>query len=114
MGPFDDTDEPEEDLETIKTNLKDEPLINDLQISEFPKKLIENHQLILKGKELSKLVSKFYRLECDLCLESSDKKAPMFRKLNSLTAHFKTVHKSKSYVVCCGKKIFKFKVYNQI
>lgn len=70
----------------------------------FPTELIKDGKLIIKGKELSKLIARFYRLECELC--DLRKK---FRKFTGLMSHFKTEHSMKGYVTCCGQKIVKIR-----
>lgn len=75
-----------------------------LNFDNFPKVLINDGKLIIKGKELSKLIAKFYRLECDLC--STKKK---FRKFSGMINHFKSEHSVKGYVTCCGLKIVKIR-----
>lgn len=71
----------------------------------FPKQFIKDGKLIIKGKELSKLIAKFYRLECSMC--SSVK---TFKKFSAMINHFKKEHApSKGFVACCGMKISKIR-----
>lgn len=39
----------------------------------FPKIVIENSKLIFRGKKLLDLLSRFYRLECDMCTDNQHK-----------------------------------------
>lgn len=39
----------------------------------FPKVIIENSKLIFRGKKLLDLLSRFYRLECDMCTDNQHK-----------------------------------------
>jgi hypothetical protein len=77
------------------------PAIN---LEGFPKLLIQDGKLVVKGKELSKLIARFYNLECLLC--STKKK---FRKLSAMLNHFKNQHSTKGFVTCCGMKIVKLR-----
>lgn len=36
-------------------------------LGDFPKKIIENGLLLVKGKKLMSMICKYYKLECDLC-----------------------------------------------
>lgn len=94
--------------DTINTTTKDaESKLTDalaVNIEGFPNKLIKDGKLIIKGKELTKLFAKFYRLECSLC--TSVKK---FKKFTAMINHFKSVHSTKGYVACCGLKIAKIR-----
>lgn len=49
------------------SNMIDNLTINHEKFRDFPKKLIENTKLLFKGRELIEIISKFYRLVCDLC-----------------------------------------------
>lgn len=49
---------------------------------------------------------RFYRLECDICIENNVKAKP-FKKLSTLSAHFNDAHLMKGYVICCGSKFIK-------
>lgn len=99
-----------EDCEPTRMPLSSSKTIeNEINLSfinreDFPNELIKDGKLIIKGKELSKLIARFYRLECELC--DLRKK---FRKFTSLISHFKTEHSIKGYVTCCGQKIIKIR-----
>lgn len=75
-----------------------------MNLEGFPKEIISDSKLTVKGKELSKLIAKFYKLECNLC--SMKKK---FRKFSAMVNHFKNVHSTKGFVNCCGMKISKLR-----
>lgn len=64
-----------------------------MNLKGFPKELIRDGRLLIKGKELSKLIAKFYRLECSLC--SIKKK---FRKFSAMMNHYKAQHSIKGRV----------------
>lgn len=49
------------------SDMIDDLTINHEKFKDFPKKLIENTKLLYKGRELIEIISKFYRLVCDLC-----------------------------------------------
>ncbi|XP_053684221.1 transcription factor grauzone-like [Sabethes cyaneus] len=72
----------------------------------FPKKLIHDNKLILKGKQLSALMAKFYGVNCEYCQEEENKKK-QYSDIDSYVAHCKDVHGTKGHVWCCHKKIFK-------
>lgn len=78
--------------------------IMSINLDGFPKEIINDSKLTVKGKELSKLIARFYRLECNLC--SMKRK---FRKFSAMINHFKNVHSSKGFVTCCGIKISKIR-----
>lgn len=130
---FDD-DELEDDTESIAPKEIDEvskPNNSNLDSNDFPKELIVDGKLAVKGKELTKLISKFYRLECDLCKPKDYPK--VFKKLSNLITHYKNEHKLKGkkfqimkikrnsaktcnfepffsgYVICCGVKYVKIR-----
>lgn len=73
-------------------------------LDEFPIHIIEDGKLIPKGKQLTKMISKFYKLECDLCPVKKK-----FRKFSAMSTHFRNVHLSKSHVYCCNMKITKLR-----
>lgn len=50
-----------ESIEFIET-------INEEKLNKFPREIIKDSKLLIHGKELIQLISKFYRLECDACL----------------------------------------------
>lgn len=93
--------ESKEECESEQLTMPDSSLVP-INLDSFPKDLIKDGKLSIKGKELSKLIARFYRLECDLC--SIKKK---FRKLSAMINHFKNEHSIKGYVSCCGSKIVK-------
>lgn len=74
--------------------------INLMSLEGFPRNLIKDGKLNIKGKELSKLIAKFYKLECHLC-EAKKK----FRRFSAMLNHYKTEHRVKGFVICCGIKI---------
>ncbi|XP_001650982.2 transcription factor grauzone [Aedes aegypti] len=74
---------------------------------EFPKKLINANRLTVRGKELSTLIAKFYRLTCELCDEGSECESEKFSTLEAYLAHFKDIHGVKGYVSCCNQRIIK-------
>lgn len=98
-----DENESKEQSEHEQLVMPDTSLIS-MHLESFPKELIKDGRLSIKGKELSKLIAKFYRLECDLC--SIKKK---FRKFSAMINHFKNEHSIKGYVTCCGSKIVKIR-----
>lgn len=71
----------------------------------FPNDLIQDSQLVVRGKKLMKLLSRFYRLECDLC-PAAEK---IFKKIGDLCAHYIECHSIKGYVMCCGIKLIKIR-----
>lgn len=73
--------------------------------SKFPEKIIQDTKLLIRGKKLMFLMSKFYRLDCDLC--GDDSKKPTFKLLSSLLLHYNTQHSVKGYVLCCDAKLVK-------
>lgn len=73
--------------------------------SKFPDKIIQDTKLLIRGKKLMLLMSKFYRLDCDLCENNSKK--PTFKLLSSLLLHYNTHHSVKGYVLCCDAKLVK-------
>ena len=75
-----------------------------INLDDFPKELIKDGKLVIKGKELSKLIAKFYRLECDLCPVKKK-----FKKFSVMMNHFKSDHLTKGFVSCCGGKILKIR-----
>lgn len=89
--------------QTIESNLKQTEMLG-ANFEDFPKELIKDGKLIIKGKELSKLIAKFYRLECSIC--PTPKK---FKKFTVMINHFKTEHSAKGFVACCGRKISKIR-----
>ncbi|KAG4066618.1 hypothetical protein HA402_007254 [Bradysia odoriphaga] len=72
----------------------------------FPKVVIENSKLIFRGKKLLDLLSRFYRLECDMCTDNQHKK-PTYSRISTLCTHYNEVHSIKGYVICCGLRLIK-------
>lgn len=65
----DDMDFADDDgIEYIDNNVQPHS-IDHLQLDTFPKKLIEQTGLIVKGTELNELISRFYLLDCDYCTD---------------------------------------------
>lgn len=73
-----DTDNNVEDDDDGIANAEDEIEMNDVEVIDeidiendrfngFPKQIIKDAKLVIRGKQLVELMSKFYRLECDLC-----------------------------------------------
>uniref|UniRef100_A0A336KK47 CSON011366 protein n=1 Tax=Culicoides sonorensis TaxID=179676 RepID=A0A336KK47_CULSO len=69
----------------------------------FPNKLIDNGCLLIRGKELNDLVSKFFKLQCELCKENT-----RFNDIRDMYQHYKQ-HKSPGFVRCCGTKIERYR-----
>lgn len=65
-----------------------------------PVKLVENGQLICKGKRLMKLMTKFYSTTCELCNEPFD-------QISDLFDHQKSQHQLEAHVTCCSTKLTK-------
>jgi hypothetical protein len=103
-GNDDDDNEDQEIIDEVQKPKNHE----ELYYSQFPKTFIEETKLVVRGKELTKLISKFYRLECDLC-PGKDGVAVGFKKLSNLVAHYKSEHQLKGYVICCGIKFVKIR-----
>ncbi|XP_059612114.1 zinc finger protein with KRAB and SCAN domains 7-like isoform X2 [Phlebotomus argentipes] len=78
-----------------------------IEFPNFPKKIIQDTKLLIRGKALISLMSKFYRLDCDLCAEGSKGGKKVFKKLSVLCNHYTEVHNIKGYVICCGVKLIK-------
>lgn len=53
--------------ETNDNELNDDIDIEDDRFNGFPKVIIKDGRLAIRGKQLVELMSKFYRLECDIC-----------------------------------------------
>lgn len=75
-----------------------------MKLEGFPTELIKDGKLIMKGKELSKLIAKFYRLECKFCAVTKK-----FKKFTAMISHCKNEHSAKGFVTCCGGKISKIR-----
>lgn len=91
-----------EEESEVELQMMPETSLITVNLENFPKVLIVDGKLIIKGKELSKLIAKFYQLECNLC--TSKKK---FRKFSAMINHYKNEHSTKGFVSCCGLKIVK-------
>lgn len=75
--------------------------IDELQeMNAAPARLVENGQLIIKGKRLMRLMTKFYATSCELCNESFD-------KISNLFEHQKSQHQLEPHVTCCSTKLTK-------
>lgn len=90
-------------------------------IEGFPKVVIQDAKLVVRGRELFQLMSKyafqlfvliltgksifprFYKLQCEICQE----KDSVFIKLTSLLEHYEDMHLTKGFVKCCGTKLTK-------
>lgn len=105
---FYESENDDENDNEIVDEIKKPKNFEDIYYSQFPKTFIEDNKLIIRGKELTKLISKFYRLECDLC-PATDGSAVAFKKLSNLVTHYKNEHQLKGYVVCCGMKFVKIR-----
>lgn len=66
--------------------------------------MVKDGKLVVKGKELTKLIARFYRLECNDCPVKKK-----FRKFSVMMNHFKNEHEQRGYVTCCGVKIVKLR-----
>ncbi|XP_063697733.1 transcription factor grauzone-like [Culicoides brevitarsis] len=83
--------------------------INDVNFSEewpssesfekFPNKILDDGCLLIRGKELNDLVSKFFKLQCEICKENV-----RFTDIRQMYKHYKQ-HKTPGFVRCCGNKI---------
>lgn len=57
----------EDDTELNDADVIDEIDIENERFNGFPKVIIKDAKLAIRGKQLVELMSRFYRLECDLC-----------------------------------------------
>lgn len=73
-------------------------------LNEFPDKILENGLLLVKGKKLMTMICKFYKLECDLCVQGKSR----FRQLRQLFAHIEKEHSEDGYVNCCQTKLCRY------
>lgn len=64
---MDDGDERNNDDDDDGTELIDEIDLENERFRGFPKLLVRDSKLVIRGKQLVELMSKFYRLECDQC-----------------------------------------------
>lgn len=69
-------------------------------LGKFPKKIIQDGLLLIKGKKLMQMICKFYKLECQECEEKI-----RFRQIKSLFEHYLIQHKSEGYLSCCSTKL---------
>ena len=69
-------------------------------LSQFPKQIIKDGLLLIKGKKLMQMICSFYKLECNLC----DKKL-RFRQVKALFEHFLVQHKTEGFLSCCSLKL---------
>lgn len=101
---FDDSDDDEmsdDEDQSIGTK-KDDEMKSIVDFSEFPEKIIEDSKMIVKGKELMTLISRFYRVNCEICEGAKE-----FLNIAALCRHYASEHKIKGYVSCCGTKLVK-------
>ncbi|XP_059619931.1 zinc finger protein 155-like [Phlebotomus argentipes] len=75
-----------------------------VNLDDFPKQIIENGLLKVKGRDLMMLICKFYSLECYLC----DKDKVRFKDLRDLFHHHTKVHNEKGHVMCCSTKFNRY------
>lgn len=59
-----------DDIDMNDIEVIDEIDIEDDRFNGFPKLIIKDAKLVIRGRQLVELMSKFYRLECDLCEDS--------------------------------------------
>lgn len=57
----------DDDIDMNDVDVIDEIDIENERFNGFPKVIIKDAKLVIRGKQLVELMSKFYRLECDLC-----------------------------------------------
>lgn len=110
--PSDNESDFESDCSSIFNDESDEDSDDDFSgmgyngdFSKFPDKIIQDTKLLIRGKKLMFLMSKFYRLDCDLC--DDDSKKTTFKLLSSLLEHYSIHHSVKGYVLCCDAKLVK-------
>lgn len=92
---FDDNDE---SFESRDSDNEEWPAAQTL--GKFPKKIIQDGLLLIKGKRLMQMICKFYKLDCSLCEEKI-----RFRQLKSLFEHYLIQHKTEGYLSCCSTKL---------
>ncbi|KAJ6646927.1 Transcription factor grauzone [Pseudolycoriella hygida] len=100
-----DLNECEDDKFNVPTNC--DVFLADEKFAGFPKVIIENSKLIFRGKKLLDLLSKFYRLECDICTENQHPNQAKYSRISTLCDHYNEVHSIKGYVICCGLRLIK-------
>lgn len=69
----------------------------------FPNKILDDGCLLIRGKELNDLVSKFFKLQCEICKENN-----RFTDIREMYQHYKR-HKMRGFVRCCGTKIERYR-----
>lgn len=89
--------EPKTTDNNLDVEEEDCPLID----SNSSQQLVENGQLIVKGKRLMKMMSKFYSTTCETCDLRYD-------TISSLFEHQKAKHNMEPFVTCCSLKLSKF------
>uniref|UniRef100_A0A1B0CA46 Putative transcription factor grauzone n=1 Tax=Lutzomyia longipalpis TaxID=7200 RepID=A0A1B0CA46_LUTLO len=94
-------------LEERENNESKRDFLENIEFPDFPKRIIQDSKLLIRGKPLISLMSKFYRLECDLCTDGSKSGKKGFKKLSVLCNHYTEFHNIKGYVICCGVKLIK-------
>ncbi|KAL1392789.1 hypothetical protein pipiens_012223 [Culex pipiens pipiens] len=110
----DDDDEPEEEILQIDDS-DDELQLEKRSVSnskDFPKKFIQDGQLVVRGKELSTLMGRFYDLTCEFCMEGGkdEDEIVSFTEMDLYLAHCKEMHATKGHVWCCSGRIIKPKM----
>lgn len=87
-------------IEILEPNLEEEKDDDGPVNSNLPHNLVENGQLIYKGKRLMKMMSKFYSTTCDIC-------DLRFDQISDLFEHQRTEHDKEPFVTCCSLKLSK-------
>lgn len=107
VAPADNTYTDAVDDSDVEVDFNEEQPTEQLEpgdsLNELPKTLIKDSRLMLKGRELTNLISNFYRLECDICVKSNF--MVYHKDVHALMTHYKTKHQLKGYVTCCGTKL---------
>lgn len=70
----------------------------DFEKGGFPKTIIKDGAIQVKGKKLQKLVAQFFSLKCEICTKTST-------TFQGLMDHFRQTHKQDGFVGCCGSKM---------
>lgn len=70
IGEGEESDQDEDSIDTLD--------MDNERFEGFPKYMIKDSKLIVRGTQLMELMSKFYRLECDLCPTSGSVGPQMF------------------------------------
>lgn len=68
----------------------------------FPSTMIQDGLVVVRGKRLQRLVTKFYSLKCEMC-------GTRLLTFTSLMEHYRTEHKQVGSVNCCGFKLKKYR-----